>query len=97
MFVESLPARSRSSIRKFVTGHSTSVSGGGGQIDPNLMLRDLPPVKKATLWRFLREISPKLADMVAVLPPQFARVKELLELAEAFSHVERLVKRSSVS
>jgi hypothetical protein len=95
MFVEGLPARSRSSLRKTVSGHSTGASGGGGQIDPNLMLRDLPPVKRVMLWRFLGGISPQMTEMVAVLPPQFARVKELLESAEAFSHVERLVKRSN--
>lgn len=91
LFVDGLPARSRSSLQKTVLGGDTA----SGQLNPGLMLRDLSPTKRAELWRYLRDVSPHFARMVAVLPPQYARVKELLESAEAFYHVERLVKRST--
>jgi hypothetical protein len=90
LFVNGLPARSRSSLRKTV---ATTAADATGQLDPGLMVRDLSPIKRAALWRYLRDAG--LSDMVAVLPPQYARVKELLESVEAFSHVERLVKRST--
>ena len=93
LFIDGLQARSRSSIKHvLVAGVSNS-----GQIDPNLRLGDLSPIKRASFWRYLYTSGvPGLSLMVAALPPHYCRVKELLESVEVFLQVERLMKRSSV-
>uniref|UniRef100_A0A448ZB42 C2H2-type domain-containing protein n=1 Tax=Pseudo-nitzschia multistriata TaxID=183589 RepID=A0A448ZB42_9STRA len=113
-FMEGLRARSRSSKAKFVAsgmvgtpGASPSSShtgnnfqgGAGNQIDPRLRLHDLPPSKRAALFRYLHASSsgiPGLIDMVSALPPKYVRVKELLESVEVyFQVVDALLKRST--
>lgn len=92
LFMEGLQARSRSSIK-----HVLVAGVSGGQLDPSLRLGDLTPPKRAALWRFLHTSGvPGLASMVAALPPRYVRVKEILESVETYSHVERLMKRSTV-
>mmetsp|Transcript_26120 Transcript_26120/g.33278 ORF Transcript_26120/g.33278 Transcript_26120/m.33278 type:complete len:307 (-) Transcript_26120:75-995(-) len=91
LFIDGLQARSRSSIKHVLIAGVTS-----GQIDPNLRLCDLPPLKRAALWRYLYTSgNPGLSFMVAALPQQYVRVKELLESVETFKHVGRLMKRST--
>eukprot|EP00554_Chaetoceros_debilis_P004227 CAMPEP_0194080668 /NCGR_PEP_ID=MMETSP0149-20130528/6633_1 /TAXON_ID=122233 /ORGANISM="Chaetoceros debilis, Strain MM31A-1" /LENGTH=401 /DNA_ID=CAMNT_0038762435 /DNA_START=78 /DNA_END=1283 /DNA_ORIENTATION=- len=91
LFIDGLQARSRSSIKHVLVSGVPS-----GQIDPSLRLCDLPPSKRAALWRYLYTSGiPCLSFMVAALPQHYVRVKELLESVETFMHVERLMKRSS--
>jgi SAM-dependent methyltransferase len=95
IFMDGLQARSRSSVRSVL---SAKVATGGGQIDPSLKLNDLPPSKIASLWRMLYTSDvPHLAEMVSVLPPQYVRVKELLESIEVFWQIQTLMKRSKVN
>jgi hypothetical protein len=92
LFIDGLQARSRSSIKHVLVSGVSS-----GQIDPTIMLCDLSPLKRAAIWRYLQTSRvPGLASMVDALPPRYVRVKELLESVETFTHVERLMKRSSV-
>jgi SAM-dependent methyltransferase len=80
------------------TGNNGNV-GGGNQIDPTLRLSDLPPSKRAALFRYLHATSsgiPCLPDMVEALPPKYVRIKELLESVEVyFQFRETILKRST--
>mmetsp|Transcript_9749 Transcript_9749/g.20662 ORF Transcript_9749/g.20662 Transcript_9749/m.20662 type:complete len:432 (-) Transcript_9749:45-1340(-) len=82
----------------YLTGNNPN-AGGGNQIDPGLRLCDLPPSKRAALFRYLHVTSsgiPGLIDMVSALPPKYVRVKELLESLEVYFHVvETILKRST--
>ena len=95
VFVEGLPRRSRS---RGSSSRPAKLLGGGstdGIIDPHVTLSALSPLKRARLWRYLRDLIPSrpaLPEAVARLEaaqPRFARVKELLESCEAFVHAER--------
>jgi len=86
LFVDGLQARSRSSI-KSVLANGINL----GQIDPNIRVEDLSPNKRAMIWRHL--YTSNTADMVNLLPPQYARVKEILESLEVFRHIEKLLRR----
>ena len=94
-FVEGLPRRSRS---RASAAHPAKMLGGGtsdGCIDPHVTLSALSPLKRARLWRYLRDLIPSrpaLPEAVARLEaaqPRFGRVKEILESCEAFLHAER--------
>eukprot|EP00984_Skeletonema_dohrnii_P029992 scaffold21033_cov71-Skeletonema_dohrnii-CCMP3373.AAC.2 len=86
LFVDGLQARSRSSIKSVLTNGINL-----GQIDPNIRVEDLSPNKRAMIWRHLH--TSNTADMVNLLPPQYARVKEILESLEVFRHIEKLLRR----
>ena len=85
-FFAKLKARSRSSIKSVLTNGINL-----GQIDPNIRVQDLSPNKRAMMWRHLH--ASNIADMVNLLPPQYARVKEILESLEVFQHIEKLLRR----
>eukprot|EP00536_Pseudo-nitzschia_multiseries_P011551 jgi/Psemu1/206144/e_gw1.400.18.1 len=78
---------------------NNSKGGEGNQIDPRLRLGDLPPSKRAALFRYLHVTSsgiPGLIDMVSAMPPKYVRVKELLESLEVYYHVVyTILKRST--
>ena len=85
-FFAKLKARSRSSIKSVLTNGINL-----GQIDPNIRVQDLSPNKRAMIWRHLH--ASNIADMVNLLPPQYARVKEILESLEVFQHIKKLLRR----
>jgi len=92
LFLDGLQARSRSSVKQVLSSSSSTGGTRGNQIDPNIGLSDLLPNKRAALWRLLFTSSvPHLAGMISILPPQYVRIKELLESLEVFGHVERLL------
>jgi hypothetical protein len=100
LFCDGLRARSRSSIQTFLVQGGGAAGGGAGasgQMDPRLMVSDLSPPKRAALWQFLRGVAPGLGAMVSVLPPHHLRVKELLESAEVFRHVQKLLKTKRIT
>lgn len=99
-----LSSSSSSSPSPLHTGNNGN-SGGGNQIDPTLHLEDLPPSKRAALFRYLHATSsgiPCLPDMVEALPPRYVRIKELLESIEVYHRfreviLERSAKRGKSS
>jgi hypothetical protein len=109
-FVDGLPARTRSSTGRTLGGggHGSGGDGEAGQLDPGLMLSDLPANKRAALFRYCRDLSdrvgrgpapPQLAlpTMLSMLDPRFCRVKEILESCEAYAHAAKLLSRRRVS
>mmetsp|Transcript_25970 Transcript_25970/g.62353 ORF Transcript_25970/g.62353 Transcript_25970/m.62353 type:complete len:338 (+) Transcript_25970:725-1738(+) len=103
-FMDGLQARSRSSVKSVLVTTSTNSNGmdrNSRQIDPSLRICDLSPSKRAALWRYLHTSGigerGTLSEMFSVLPPHYARVKELLESVEVFFQIQRLMKRSTTS
>ena len=64
-FADGLPERSRSLIGTVLGGGDDTV----GQISPKIMLSYLPSTKRASMWRYIRYIEPRLKLMVSALPP----------------------------
>ena len=84
-FLSGLPVRTRSQggPRQRI-GHA----GTEGMIAPHLTVSALPAVKRAQLWRYLRDLMgdghDSLPELVAAVDDRYLRVKEILESAEVY-------------
>ena len=101
-FVEGLPGRTRSSTGR-VLG-----AGESGQLDPGLVIQALSDDKRAALFRYCSGLGARagrgptppalaLTAMLNVLDPRYCRVKEILESAETYTHIARLLAHRRVS
>ena len=91
-FLHGLPVRSRSRGGPRVQTLQSGVESG--MLSPKVTVASLAPTKRTMLWRYLWSIHPQLPEVVAALPPRFARVKELLESCEVAQLVKRALTRA---
>ena len=93
LFLDGLPVRSRSRNGPRPATLSAD-SLDEGMISPSVTLSSLSAVKRARLWRYLRDLTsdPQLPERVAGVDPRYVRVKELLESCEIAALVERALR-----
>ena len=69
----------------------------GNQISPKLRMKDLPPSKRASLYRYLHSTNSGIDCLLAMIehvPAQYVRIKEVLESMEVYFQFWDLMYRN---
>ena len=91
------------SLEAFTSGLPSRSRAAGSGIAPHVTMSSLAPRKRLMLWRYLRDVMPSrplLPEVFAELERRhgrYARVKEILESAMVYAHVEQAILRSDPS
>mmetsp|Transcript_40990 Transcript_40990/g.108337 ORF Transcript_40990/g.108337 Transcript_40990/m.108337 type:complete len:561 (+) Transcript_40990:33-1715(+) len=91
------------SLEEFTSGLPSRSRAASSGIAPHVTISSLAPRKRLMLWRYFRDLMPSrplLPEVFAELARRhgrYARVKEILESAMVYAHVEQAILRSDPS
>ena len=93
------PAAAASSSQTYAYTGNNAFAGRsrGNQISPKLRMQDLPPSKRASLYRYLHSTNSGIECLLAMIehvPAQYVRIKEVLESMEVYFQFWDLLYRN---